>query len=179
MRFGGFRRKESGAATPLRALTTEISICSSIGHDRHSPNRPSVPRTVVNNETPAASSEVHRDCHRDCSQGRASPVLRICRLGVTHRGPKASRGDPRRPRTYQRSLCTLDSAASSVRFQEVHLLRLLFFLLDLLSFPRAPTGPLIVSMALRAGTAAGPAVAMDLAGVGVASEGSCFSSASP
>jgi hypothetical protein len=116
------------------------------------------------------------DCRRDCSQGRASPVLRICRLGVTHRCPKASRAEPRRPRTYQRSLCTLGSAASSVRFQEVHLLRLLFFLLDLLSFPRAPTGPLIVSMALRAGTAAGPAVAM---GVGGASEGSCFPSANP
>jgi hypothetical protein len=46
---------------------------------------------------------------------------------------------------------------------------ILFFLLDLLPFPRAPTDPLIVSIALRAGTAAGPAVAMDLAGIGGAS----------
>jgi hypothetical protein len=178
MRFGGFRRKESGAATPLRALTTEILIRSSIRHDRHSPNRPSVPRTVVNNE-PRRHLRKFIGTAAGIAVRAASPVLRICRLGVTHRCPKASRGEPRRPRTYQRSLCTLGSAASSVRFQEVHLLRLLFFLLDLLSFPRAPTGPLIVSMALRAGTAAGPAVAMDLAGVGGASEGSCFPSANP
>ncbi len=63
--------------------------------------------------------------------------------------------------------------AGSRRREEVHFLRLLFFLLDLLPFPRAPTDDLIVSIALRAGTAAGPAVAKDLAGTGGASEGAC------
>ena len=82
------------------------------------------------------------DCRRDCSQGRASPVLRICRLGVTHRCPKASRGEPRRPRTCRHSVRTLVSATPLVKFQVSSFLTALVLSFRPLVFPTSANRPL-------------------------------------
>ena len=56
--------------------------------------------------------------------------------------------------------------------ESAHFLRVLFFLLGLLSFTLlALLGSLIISIALRMGIVCGRPVAMDLAGIGGSAEG--------
>src|SRR4051812_34350176 len=61
------------------------------------------------------------------------------------------------------------------RHESAYFLRPLVLSFGFFVFRRAPTGPLILSVALRAGTAAGPSVATDLAGDGDTSERSSLS----
>src|SRR5689334_14260261 len=96
------------------------------------------------------------------SPNMACRALRIGRREVRGRSPMVGRREPRKPRSVMPAFPRWAPRRHQSFFSQGHFLRLLFILLDFLSFPRAPTGLLIVSIALRAGTAAGPAVAIDL-----------------